>query len=31
MQGRIQTIIDLLLLHPQIGRRTSDPVIRRMW
>ncbi len=30
VQARIQTIIDLLLQHPQIGRRTSDPAIRRI-
>ncbi len=30
VKARIQTIIDLLLLHPQIGRPTDDPAIRRM-
>jgi toxin ParE1/3/4 len=30
VQTRLQTIIDLLLLHPHIGTRTDDPVIRRM-
>jgi plasmid stabilization system protein ParE len=30
VQARIQAITDLLLLHPLIGRRTSDPSIRRM-
>jgi toxin ParE1/3/4 len=30
VQGRIQKIIDLLLQHPQIGRRTNDRAIRRM-
>ena len=30
VQARIQPITDLLLLHPLIGRRTSDPSIRRM-
>ena len=30
VQARIQAVTDLLLLHPQIGRRTSDPTIRRM-
>ena len=30
IQGRIQAIIDLLLLHPLMGTRTGDPVIRRM-
>jgi plasmid stabilization system protein ParE len=26
---RIQVMIDLLLMHPNIGTRTDDPVIRR--
>ena len=30
VQARIQTLTDLLLQHPHIGRRTSDPAIRRM-
>jgi toxin ParE1/3/4 len=30
IQARIQTLTDLLLLHPHIGRRTNDPAIRRM-
>jgi plasmid stabilization system protein ParE len=30
VQGRIQAIIDLLLLYPGIGTRTDDPAIRRM-
>jgi toxin ParE1/3/4 len=30
VQARIQTIIDLLLLHPHIGTHTDDPVIRRL-
>lgn len=30
VQARIQAIIDLLLLHPNIGTRTDDPIIRRM-
>ena len=30
VQGRIQAIIDLLLVHPNIGTRTDDPAIRRM-
>jgi plasmid stabilization system protein ParE len=30
VQTRIRTIIDLLLQHPHIGRRTSDPAIRRI-
>lgn len=29
VQARIKAITDLLLLHPYIGRRTSDPTIRR--
>jgi plasmid stabilization system protein ParE len=29
-QARIQTLIDLPLRHPYIGRRTNDPTIRRM-
>jgi toxin ParE1/3/4 len=29
-QSRIQALTDLLLLHPYIGRRTSDPAIRRI-
>ena len=29
-QARIQALTDLLLLYPHIGRRTNDPVIRRM-
>jgi toxin ParE1/3/4 len=29
VQARIQTIIDLLLLHRHIGTRTNDPTIRR--
>lgn len=27
---RIQSVVDLLLLHPHIGARTDDPAIRRM-
>jgi toxin ParE1/3/4 len=27
---RVQAVIDLLLVHPRIGRRTDDPLIRRM-
>ena len=30
IQARIQAIIDLLLIHPHIGTRTDDPVIRRL-
>jgi toxin ParE1/3/4 len=30
VQTRIQAVIELLRLHPQIGRRTSDPAIRRV-
>jgi toxin ParE1/3/4 len=30
VQARIQAIIDLLLVHPQIGTRTDDPTIRRV-
>jgi toxin ParE1/3/4 len=30
VQQRIQTNIDLLLIHPLIGVRTDDPVIRRL-
>lgn len=30
VQARLQAILDLLLLHPRIGRRTDDPAIRRM-
>jgi toxin ParE1/3/4 len=30
VQVRIRAVTDLLLLHPNIGRRTSDPTIRRM-
>jgi toxin ParE1/3/4 len=28
VQARIQAIIDLLLVHPGIGIRTDDPIIR---
>jgi toxin ParE1/3/4 len=28
IQARIQAIIDLLVVHPRIGARTDDPVIR---
>jgi len=30
IEARIQALTDLLLQHPHIGRRTSDPAIRRM-
>jgi toxin ParE1/3/4 len=30
VQARIQTVIDLLLLHPGIGTSTDDPTIQRM-
>jgi len=30
VQARMQTVIDLPLLHPQIGRRTNDAAIRRI-
>lgn len=30
VQARIRAIIDLLLVHPDIGVRTEDPVIRRL-
>jgi len=30
VQARIQTIIDLLLLHPHIGTRTNNPAIHRL-
>jgi toxin ParE1/3/4 len=30
VQARIQAVIELLTLHPYIGRRTNDPTIRRM-
>ncbi len=30
VHARIKTVTDLLLLHPYIGRRTSDPAIRRI-
>lgn len=30
VQVRIQSVIDLLLHHPRVGRRTEDPSIRRM-
>lgn len=30
VQRRIQRVIDLLLVHPDIGVRTDDPVVRRL-
>jgi len=30
VQARIKSIIDLLLVHPHIGIRTYDPIIRRL-
>ena len=30
VQARIKSIIDLLLVHPHIGIRTDDPIIRRL-
>jgi toxin ParE1/3/4 len=30
VEARIQAIIDLLLVYPNIGVRTDDPVIRRL-
>ena len=30
VQARIKAIVDLLLVHPDIGIRTDDPVIRRL-
>ena len=30
VHARIKTVTELLLLHPYIGRRTSDPAIRRI-
>ena len=30
IHGRIQAITQLLLLHPHVGARTDDPVIRRV-
>ena len=30
VQARIQIVVNLLLLHPHIGRRTSDPAIRKV-
>jgi toxin ParE1/3/4 len=30
VQIRLQTMIDLLLIHPHIGVRTDDPTIRRL-
>ena len=30
VQHRIQSVINLLSMHPEIGSRTDDPVIRRL-
>jgi len=30
VKGRIESIINLLLTHPLVGKRTDDPSIRRM-
>jgi plasmid stabilization system protein ParE len=30
VQQRLRNVIELLTLHPHIGRRTSDPAIRRL-
>jgi toxin ParE1/3/4 len=30
VQARIQSVVDLLTIHPHIGIRTDDPVIRRV-
>jgi plasmid stabilization system protein ParE len=30
VQSRMQAIIELVLLHPNIGTRTDDPAIRRL-
>ncbi len=30
VQARIQTLTDLLLQHPYVGRCTNDPAIRRL-
>jgi toxin ParE1/3/4 len=30
VEGRMQAIIELLLVYPNIGVRTDDPVIRRL-
>jgi toxin ParE1/3/4 len=30
VHARIRTVIDLLLIHPYVGSRTEDPVIRRL-
>jgi toxin ParE1/3/4 len=30
VQARLQAIIDLLIIYPDIGIRTDDPVIRRL-
>ena len=30
VQARIKAVVDLLRMHPLIGTKTDDPVIRRM-
>jgi toxin ParE1/3/4 len=30
VQSRVQALIDLLALHPSMGARTDDPLIRRL-
>jgi toxin ParE1/3/4 len=30
VHARIRAVVDLLLVHPHIGIRTDDPVIRRL-
>jgi toxin ParE1/3/4 len=30
VQARIQSVIDLLAIHPHLGIRTNDPGIRRL-
>ncbi|WP_170263720.1 type II toxin-antitoxin system RelE/ParE family toxin [Blastochloris sulfoviridis] len=30
VKARIRTILDLLVEHPMLGARTSDPAVRRM-
>lgn len=30
VKARLKTIVDLLTVHPQMGRATDDPTIRRM-
>jgi plasmid stabilization system protein ParE len=30
VMARIERVIDLLLVHPNLGRRTSNPLLRRI-